>query len=381
MQWSIKVARVAGTEIRIHFTFLLFLAWIGIGYYQEGGAAAAIQGILFIVLLFGCVLLHEFGHVLAARVYGIRTPDITLLPIGGVARLQRMPDQPWQELIVALAGPAVNVMIAGLLLLVTGFKFHFSDLEQMHHPQAALAAKVAGFNVVMVLFNLIPAFPMDGGRVLRAGLALVMDHGRATRLAARVGQVLAFGFGIFGLFGSPSPNWLLIVIALFVYMGAAQEAAMAQMKDMTTGLPVAEAMVTQFVTLAEGARLEEAVEALLRTSQHEFPVVDSGGRLLGILTRNDMFAALQRSGMTTPVVEVMRRNLPAVHPFDPFEQAFRLMQESNYPALPVEDAQGRLVGLITPENVGELMFVRSVLQRGAVPPWRRGASVAGRSAP
>jgi stage IV sporulation protein FB len=381
MQWSIKVARVAGTEIRIHFTFLLFLAWIGIGYYQEGGAAAATQGILFIVLLFGCVLLHEFGHVLAARVYGIRTPDITLLPIGGVARLQRMPDQPWQELIVALAGPAVNVVIAGLLLLVVGFKFHFSDLEQMHHPHAALAAKVAGFNVVMVLFNLIPAFPMDGGRVLRAGLALVMDHGRATRLAARVGQVLAFGFGIFGLFGSSSPNWLLIFIALFVYMGAAQEAAMAQMKDMTTGLPVAEAMVTQFVTLAEGARLEEAVEALLRTSQHEFPVVDSGGRLLGILTRNDMFAALQRSGMTTPVVDVMRRNLPAVHPSDPFEQAFRLMQESNYPALPVEDAQGRLVGLITPENVGELMFVRSVLQRGAVPPWRRGAPVAGRSAP
>src|SRR5262249_30835403 len=168
MQWSIKVARVAGTEIRIHFTFLLFLAWIGIGYYQEGGAAAAFQGILFIVLLFGCVLLHEFGHALAARVYGIRTPDITLLPIGGVARLQRMPDQPRQELIVAIAGPAVNVVIAGLLLLVMGFKFHFSDLEQMHHPQAALAAKVAGFNVVMVLFNLIPAFPMDGGRVLRA---------------------------------------------------------------------------------------------------------------------------------------------------------------------------------------------------------------------
>src|ERR1044071_9790845 len=211
MQWSIKVARVAGTEIRIHFTFLLFLAWIGIGYYQAGGAAAAIQGILFIVLLFGCVLLHEFGHVLAARVYGIRTPDITLLPIGGVARLQRMPDEPWQELVIALAGPLVNVVIALTLFVFVGWRgFSIEGAAS----GADLLVQLLAINVILVLFNLLPAFPMDGGRVLRALLATRLSYARATQIAASIGQACAFIFGFLGLFGNP----LLIFIALFVYM-------------------------------------------------------------------------------------------------------------------------------------------------------------------
>ncbi len=370
MRWSVKIARVAGTEVRIHITFLLFLAWIGFSYYQVGGAAAAIPGVLFVLALFGCVLLHEFGHVLAARTFGIPTPDITLLPIGGVARLQRMPDKPWQELIVAIAGPLVNVVIAVVLTLVLGQSAHIENLEQVERPSVGMLTKLASVNVMLVLFNLIPAFPMDGGRVLRALLAMVLPYARATQIAAWIGQALAFVFGFIGLFSNP----LLIFIAFFIFLGAQQEAAMAQMKDVSLNLAVSEAMVTHLVKLPPEATLEDAVEALLRTSQHEFPVVDSEDRILGVLTRDRLIAALKQKGPTAAVVDVMQRDLPTVRPDDPFDKAFQLMQESAFPALPVVDRFGRLRGLITPENVGELMMVSTLLPKTGRPAWRSSPS-------
>ncbi|MBV9488843.1 MAG: site-2 protease family protein [Verrucomicrobia bacterium] len=367
MRWSIKVARVAGIDVRIHVTFLLFLAWIGFSYYQVGGAAAAGQGMLFIVALFACVLLHEFGHAIAARGFGIQTPDITLLPIGGVARLQRMPDKPWQELVVAVAGPLVNVVIAAALIFVLGRHADVEDLEHLQQPGAEVLAKLASVNISLVLFNLIPAFPMDGGRVLRALLAMTMNYARATQIAARIGQVVAFVLGFIGLFTSP----MLIFIAFFIYLGAQQEAASAQMKDLALNLTVAEAMVTHFVSLPAQATLDDAIEALLRTSQHEFPVLDTGGRVLGVLTRNDMITALKSHGPATPIVNVMHRDLPVVRADMPFADAFRQMQQCGCPALPVVDRTGRLVGLITPENVGEMMLVNSVRPRDGQPAWRR----------
>ena len=370
MRWSIKIARVAGTEVRIHITFLLFLAWIGFSYYQVGGAAAAVPGVLFVIALFGCVLLHEFGHALAARAFGIPTPDITLLPIGGVARLQRMPDKPWQELIVAIAGPLVNVVIAVVLILFLGHPASIEDLEQVEHPGVGMLTKLASVNVMLVLFNMIPAFPMDGGRVLRSLLAMVLPYGRATQIAAWIGQALAFVFGFVGLFGNP----LLIFIALFVFLGAQQEAAMAQMKEVSLNLSVSEAMVTHLLRLPPDATLEDAVEALLRTSQHEFPVVDAQDRILGILTRDGLIAALKRKGSTTAVADVMQRDLPVVGIDEPFEKAFQLMQESAFPALPVVDRSGRLRGLITPENVGELMMVSALMPKDGRPAWRGSSS-------
>src|SRR2546427_3058410 len=367
MRWSIKIARIAGIEVRIHVTFLLFLAWIGFTYYQVGGSAAAAEGVLFILALFGCVLLHEFGHALAARAFEIRTPDITLLPIGGVARLQRMPDKPWQELAVAVAGPLVNVVIAAVLIFVLGRRAEFQSLQHLEQPGIEMLAKLASVNISLVLFNLIPAFPMDGGRVLRSVLAMTMNYARATQVAAWIGQGLAFVFGFIGLFSNP----MLIFIAFFIFLGAQQEAAMAQMKDLALNLPVSEAMVTHLLTLPAHATLDEAVEALLRTSQHEYPVLDSAGRVLGVLTRDDMITALKRHGPTTPVVEVMHRDLPVVGPHDPFGEAFRLMQESANPALPVVDRVGRLLGLITPENIGEMMLVNSLRPRDGRPAWHR----------
>jgi Zn-dependent protease/CBS domain-containing protein len=366
MRWSIKIARVAGIEVRLHLTFLLFLAWIGFSYYQRGGSTAAVEGVVFLLALFGCVLLHEFGHALAARAFGIRTPDITLLPIGGVARLQRMPDQPWQELIVALAGPAVNVVIAVVLVFWLGQRTDVEHLQRLNEPGAALLAKLASVNIGLVLFNLIPAFPMDGGRVLRSLLAMALPYSRATQIAAWIGQALAFVFGFAGLFTNP----MLIFIAFFIFLGAQQEAALAQIKDIALSVPVSEAMMTQLVRLPPQATLDDAVEALLRTSQHEFPVVEDDGRILGVLTRDDLIAALKRHGAHAPVVDFMRRELPVVAAHDPFDDAFREMQACGCPALPVVDRQGRFVGLITPENVGEMMLVRSLRPASGRPAWR-----------
>jgi Zn-dependent protease len=227
VRWSLKIASISGIEVRIHLTFLLFLAWIWLSYYRVAGLPGAVQGVLFILALFLCVLLHEFGHAFAARGFGITTPDITLLPIGGVARLSRIPDKPWEELVVAIAGPLVNVVIAAALILVVHTSAALDQIEYLESPRVALLQKLATVNIMLVVFNLIPAFPMDGGRILRALLAMVMPYARATQIAAWIGQGLAIVFGILGLFVNP----LLVFIAFFIFAGAQQEAAMARFRD------------------------------------------------------------------------------------------------------------------------------------------------------
>lgn len=368
MRWSVKIAKIAGIEVRIHLTFLILLAWIGIGYYQTGGKEAAIEGVGFILIIFGCVLLHEFGHALAARAFGILTPDITLLPIGGVARIQHMPAKPWQELIVAVAGPLVNVIIVLVIFIILGFRIDWDFASNLSDPEGSMLVKVASVNVILVVFNMIPAFPMDGGRVLRSLLAMRMGNARATRIAANTGQALAFVLGFIGLFANP----FLVFIALFVYLGAASENAMAQMKEIAAGVRVADAMVTEWVSLSENDTIDTAIEALLRTSQQEFPVLTAGGGLAGILTREPMIRALRETGPATPVVDAMQTCERSVYAHDPFEEAFRFMQEDGCPALPVVDRGGRFVGLVTTENIGELMMVRSILRDGEKPSWRAG---------
>ncbi len=329
------------------------------------------------LLVFLCVLLHEFGHALAARHYGIPTQDITLLPIGGVARLERMPEEPAQEIVVALAGPAVNLAILLGLGLVTGFGaiFHPPAADDMDPDgRLGIVGRLIQVNTWLLLFNLIPAFPMDGGRVLRAGLATVLGYVRATAIAANVGQVIAIGFGIVGLgllkgYGIGG-NPILVLIAFFIFMAGSQEATAVRMKEITRDVRLQEALITDFRALPVGATLGDAVNLLLHGSQQDFPVVDENGRAVGVLTRADLITALGKSGPETSAATVMRRDVPAVSVHAPFETAFRAMQAANCPALPVVDRAGKLVGLITPENVGELMMVHSVLGRGARPAWR-----------
>jgi len=369
MSWSIPLGRVLGTEIRLHLTFLLLLAWIAVAHGSQGGIPAAISGLVFIILLFGCVVLHEFGHVLAARRYGISTPDITLLPIGGVARLERIPENPSEELVVALAGPAVNVAIALLLLLVLGgvpSAEALANPENMRHP---MLARLFWVNVTLVVFNLIPAFPMDGGRVLRALLGYRLGHRRSTEVAAQIGQALAFGLGFLGLInGAP----LLVFVALFVWLGAGAESQAVRMRDMSRGMIAADAMITRFESLPANATISQAVELLIRTSQTDFPVVDGGGRLRGILTRSDMIRALQASGPDSPVLEAMQGEVPTVSQRLELAKAMEAMQAAAGP-VGVLDANGRLVGLLTQENLGEMMLVESAraARRPAGNPWAR----------
>jgi len=357
MSWSLPILRIAGIQLRIHVTFLLLIVWLALGYYMEGGSAAAAARVVFILLLFLCVILHEFGHAFAAKAFGINTPDITLLPIGGVARLERMPEEPVQELIIAVAGPTVNVIIALCLFVVMGGREIFNPATVQ---QGDMISQLLTINVVLVLFNLLPAFPMDGGRVLRALLATRLSYARATQIAANIGQGCAFVFGFIGLFSNP----FLLFIALFVYIGASQEAALAQMRDVSRRFPVSSAMVREFRSLPETATLQEAVDALLATSQHDFPVLAASGDVAGILTRHDLISALRKDdGGTIRVGDVMRRDIPTVTTGTRFEEAFRIMQECNCPAVPVLDGMKRLVGLLTPENVSELMMVQSALPR------------------
>ncbi len=212
MSWSIKIGSVAGTAIRIHVTFLLLLAWIFGVEYIAGGPQAAWNSLLFIVLLFLCVLLHEFGHIFTARAFGVRTPDVILLPIGGVSRLERIPEKPSEEFLIAIAGPAVNVAIAAVLVLVGGANLSVDRLAALESADVSMIDRLAAVNLFLAAFNLIPAFPMDGGRVLRALLAARFGYVRATEIAAMIGQWVAFALGFLGLFGNP----ILIFIAIFV---------------------------------------------------------------------------------------------------------------------------------------------------------------------
>jgi Zn-dependent protease/CBS domain-containing protein len=370
MSWSVSIGRIAGTAVRIHITFLLFLIWIWFANYQTGGAPAAWSGTLFMILLFLCVLAHEFGHVLTARAFGIPTPDVTLLPIGGVARLSRIPEQPGQEFLIAIAGPAVNVVIALVLMLVAGAQLDPEHLATVGNARISMIDRLAGVNLFLAAFNMIPAFPMDGGRVLRAVLATQLGFVRATEVAASIGQWVAFALGFLGLFYNP----LLIFIAIFVYLAAASEAHMVGLRAISRGVPVTAAMVTQFATLKAGDHIDQAIETMLHTSQSEFPVVDDAGRLVGLLARGDIVRALKAHGPNAPVGEAMTTDIPTVSYRECLDEAFRILQEKSAPATGVIDSQGRLVGLVTPGTVGEMMMVRDAMPgRIGYSPWGRPA--------
>ena len=356
MGWSFPIGTVRGTVIRIHITFFLLLAWIGTTHASRGGAAEAFAGVAFISVVFACVVLHELGHAAAAARYGIATPDITLLPIGGMARLDHIPEEPWREIAIAVAGPAVNVVICLMLAAVLGGIPDPTAGLTVEDPRAGFLERLFWVNAFLVLFNLIPAFPMDGGRVLRAALALRMSHREATQIAARIGQGLAFALGMLGLFGAP----LLIFIALFVYLGAAGEAAEEDLRTATRGLAAEDAMETRFEALPPEADVGAAAEALLRTPQQDFPVVDGAGRLMGLLTRDAIILALRQAGPATPVADAMRGDIPRVGLRTPLDQALQVLsREGGAPAVAVQDDAGRLAGLITPANIADLIAVRA----------------------
>jgi Zn-dependent protease/CBS domain-containing protein len=369
MPWSLTIGKVAGTEIRIHFTFFLFLLWIWVVYFRQGGSAAAWQGVTFVALLFACVVLHEFGHILVARRFGVKAPDVTLWPFGGIANLDQIPEKPSQEFFIAIAGPLVNVAIGIALLLYLGGTADPQKLLQVDESNVGLVAKLAGANFFLALFNMLPAFPMDGGRVLRALLALRFGFARATQLAASVGQSLAVVLGVIGLFGNP----MLVIIAIFDFLAASGEARHAQLRQVARGAIVADAMITKFETLSPQASVQDAAEALIRTTQKEFPVVDGGGRLRGVLTRDAMIRALREHGPSAPVLEAMDAEVPTVPARASLESAVKCFTAQGKSVLGVTDASGRLVGLLTVENLVEMMMLRAARPAAPGGPWSRAA--------
>jgi stage IV sporulation protein FB len=371
MSWSLNIGSIADTQVRVHITFLLFLGWIFAASYVSGGAEAAWSGLLFLLLLFACVLAHEFGHIFTARAFGVATPDVTLLPIGGLARLERIPEQPMEEFLIAIAGPLVNVVIAFALVLLAGAKLSMTDLAVVESAKVSMIDRLAAVNLFLALFNMIPAFPMDGGRVLRALLATRLGFVRATEIAAFIGQGFAFLLGFAGLFGNP----LLIFIAIFVYLAASAEAHSVALRAMSRGVPVGTAMMTQYATLTPEAHVEDAVQTLLRTSQSEFPVIDADGKPVGLLARGDIIRALKERGPDAKVSEAMSTPVATLGHRRCLDEAFRLLQEKSTPAVAVVDMTGKLVGLVTSETIGEMMLLHEALPKGVrFGPWSRPAS-------
>ncbi len=366
MGWSLTIGSVAGTAVRIHVTFLLLLAWIFGVEYIAGGPQAAWNSLLFIVLLFLCVLLHEFGHIFTARAFGVKTPDVILLPIGGVSRLERIPEKPSEEFLIAVAGPAVNVVIALLLVIFAGANLSAEHLAALQSADVSQVDRLAVVNVFLAVFNLIPAFPMDGGRVLRALLASRFGYVRATEIAAAIGQGVAFLLGFLGLFGNP----LLIFIAIFVYLAASSEAHLVAIRAISRGVPVTAAMMTQFATLTPDEHVDAAVETLLQTSQGEFPVVDGAGRPVGVLARNDLIRALKQRGPDAKVAEAMTAQMPTLGHRHCLDEAFRLLEDKSAPAVGIVDASDRLIGLVTSETIGEMLMLHHALPAGVrFGPW------------
>ena len=359
MKWSLKLGSFAGIRVYLHWTFVLLLGWILFSHLGRGHDwAEAWTGVGFIIALFGCVLLHEFGHALTAKRYGIRTQDITLLPIGGIARLERLPGNPRQELWVTLAGPAVNVVIAGVLFMVLWFGFRMNEFFQVRLLEGNFLLRLMWVNVFLGVFNMLPAFPMDGGRVLRALLSMRLGRAKATRVAANIGQGMAILFGIAGFFGNP----MLVFIAIFVYLGAEAEAQAVETTSFIGGLLVKDAMMTRFRTLAAEDPLETAIQELLAGSQQDFPVVTDGS-VVGILRRNDLVQALAHGRREARVSEAMCRECQTIAASAPLDKTLERMSRDGCAALAVMD-ENKLVGLLTVENIGELVMVKSAVAKG-----------------
>lgn len=364
MRWSWKFGRIAGIELRVHATFFLLLAWLAaLLFRQTGTVAGVLAGVLFTLALFASVVLHELGHALVARRFGVPTRDITLLPIGGVARMEYIPERPKQELWIALAGPAVTLAIIVTLFAVLRLLALPTSLPASTGTAArsGFLAQLMWVNVSLLLFNLLPAFPMDGGRVLRALLALRMDYLRATELAARTGRAFALIFGVVGLLYSP----VLVMIALFVWLGAAAESGALHLRSSLAGADVSQVMIRELRTLSPRDRLDAALRHVLAGFQHDFPVLEND-RVVGVLTRSALLTALASSGPETLVEDVMDRSFRSAEPAEPLERAVARLGQSRCQTMPVL-SDGHLRGVLTMDNVGEYVAIAAALRSAPHP--------------
>ncbi len=338
MPGTISFLVISGIPIRLHFSFLLLLGFLA--FISFSGKDAWTEAIV-ILAIFVCVILHELGHSFAARRYGVKTVEIVMYLIGGVARLERAL-KPREELWVALAGPAVNVVIAGLLYLF------------LMRQNSQIVAEIMVANLALAAFNMLPAFPMDGGRVLRSLLSFRYDDLKSTQIASAIGRGLAVMMGIYGIWQG---QWILALIAFFVFNGAQQEYFAQKSSSLMKGARVREAMITNFISLPHGASIRQAAEQLLDTSQQEFPVL-YGEQVLGLLRRAELLSGLAQEGPETYVSSIMERNFLRLGPEEELESSLARLAESDYTALVMDEE--RLLGIVNKENLNEFLMLRNL---------------------
>lgn len=361
MSWSLRLGRILGIDVYVHLTFFLLLAYIVFAnYFETRDWSIAVREMLFVTIVFTIVVMHEYGHALAARAFGVGTHDITLLPIGGVARLERIPENPMQELIIAIAGPAVNVVLAAICFAIVVVRQELPE-SMATNPmmEGPIALRLLSVNIMLVVFNMIPAFPMDGGRVLRALLAMVTNRVQATQIAAAVGQIVALGFGFIGLFGNP----MLVFVALFVWIGAAQEAADVVQRSTLSGVLVRTAMISQYQAVSPFDTLADVARKVLAGFQQDFPVVEND-KVVGMITRRDLLESLSEVGREGIVAKAMQTEFQTVEPHELVNDVIPRLQSANSHSLPVIE-NGRLIGLLTTENVSELLMIRTAVAQAS----------------
>ncbi|PID86877.1 MAG: site-2 protease family protein [Chloroflexi bacterium] len=373
MDRSLKLFSVRGIDVRLHFTFPLILLWAAVRFGSAGGGVrSALFGVVVMVLVFVLVTLHELGHSFAAMHYGVPVKQIVLSPIGGVAQLQRIPDKPVQEFVIALAGPAVNFAIALLLaafipvfgLSMRGVVLSLSDAAGL--TITAVFAYIFVYNIILALFNLIPAFPLDGGRVFRALLAMKLDYSRATNVAATVGKVIAVMMGLYGLFNG---GIFMVFIALFVFTAAGKEAAMVKQRTSLKGHTVHDVYTTTAYTLTPYHRLEQAIQLMMLSGQTSFPVVRNDV-LEGFITRQDLSEAMKTRGGHTWANIIMRRDIVPVSPNMPLEEALKRMMVEELDAIPVGE-NGLYLGLLSYKRINQVMQWQSGKKHAGKSPFER----------
>ncbi len=358
MRWSLNIGRIFGIRFRIHVTFFLLLLFIFASVLNESGMDKAILATLFICAVFACVLIHEIGHSLIGRRFGKEAKSITLLPIGGVAAMEEMPDKPLQEVAMAIVGPFINLVIAAVIYLFVGRWTGIGMPNLSPDSVRTFFAGLIGINIMLAIFNMIPAFPMDGGRVLRGLLATKMNYVRATSMAVLIGQGIATFFIFFGIFF----NWWLAIIGFFLYMGAGAEKQQVILKSILHKVPVSQAMTTDFRSLQSNESLSSVLERFSHGYQEDFPVIGDSG-IEGILSRDRILASIHSKGLDTPVCEVMDKTFISVAPAMSLDEVYKKLSSDQKTAAAVVDAQGKIHGIISLDGISRYFMIEAAMKK------------------
>jgi len=360
MRGSFKLGKVAGIGVFVHWTFAILIAYIIFNNYRLGyNANQMIWSLIFIISIFGTVFLHELGHALAAKYYGIQTKDITLLPIGGLARLASIPEKPKEELIVALAGPLVNILLALISLAIISFPNVDQYAIELSQGVNAENFMIYFFmvNIWLAVFNLIPAFPMDGGRVLRALLSFKLQRHVATKIAARIGQILAIGFVFAGFYLNP----FLVFIGLFIFMGAQGESEITSHRFIISDYKVKDVLMTNFVTLQINDSLRIAINLLLDGQAKDF-IVQDGNKIVGTLGRDDLLRGIENYGKDEKISSLLKPITITLSEEQPLEEAYLIMQQNSSGIMPVMH-NNQLVGVLDMENILEFIMIKNATEK------------------